>query len=202
MNARAFGHVGFFMGCIQFGRHVSVNVAEVPESNRNGIDPPALCFTRPDPGGSRLLFSVKTQSSSATLGDRVTEDMTRIRAELETLVRIPSISHPGHDPSQLRRSAEATGKILRDAGCETKIVEIEGVPAVIGHVAAPAGAPTVLLYAHHDVQPTGGRDLWASDPLEPTEKNRRLYRPGTAPPQSGDGTHAGGPPAPHAPPPR
>src|SRR5439155_16605611 len=95
MNARAFGHVGFFMGCIQFGRHVSVNVAEVPESNRNGIDPPALCFTRPDPGGSRLLFSVKTQSSSATLGDRVTEDMPRIRAELETLVRIPSISHPG-----------------------------------------------------------------------------------------------------------
>src|SRR5438445_2947920 len=166
MNARAFGHVGFFMGCIQFGRHVSVNVAEVPESNRNGIDPPALCFTRPDPGGSRLLFSVKTQSSSATLGDRVTEDMPRIRAELETLVRIPSISHPGHDPSQLRRSAEATARILRDAGCETSLLEIEGAPAaVLGRIPAPSGAPTVLLYAHHDVQPTGAKELWHSEPF-------------------------------------
>src|SRR5207237_5455372 len=103
---------------------------------------------------------MKTQASSATLRDRVSEDMPRIRAELETLVRIPSISHPGHDPSQLGRSAEATAKILGDAGCETKIVEIEGVTAVIGKVAATDGAPTVLLFAHQDVQPTGGRSLW------------------------------------------
>src|SRR4029079_4468067 len=127
------------------------------QTQRNRSSDVVICA--PDPGRSRLIFSMKTQASSATLADRVSEDMPRIRAELETLVRIPSISHPGHDPSQLRRSAEATLKILRDAGCETKIVEIEGVPAVIGHVAAPAGAPTVLLYAHHDVQPTGGRDL-------------------------------------------
>src|SRR5207253_2347852 len=123
---------------------------------------------------------MKTQASSATLRDRVSEDMPRIRAELETLVRIPSISHPGHDPSQLGLSAEATAKILGDAGCETKIVEIEGVPAVIGHVAAPAGAPTVLLYAHHDVQPTGGRALWHSGPFDPIEQHGPLYGPGTA----------------------
>jgi len=134
---------------------------------------------------------MKTQASSATLRDRVSEDMKRIRAELETLVRIPSISHPGHDPSQLQRSAEATAKILRDAGCQTKIVEIEGVPAVIGHVAAPAGAPTVLLYAHHDVQPTGGRDLWHSDPFEPIEKNGRLYGRGTSDDKCGVVMHAG-----------
>src|SRR6059058_5284628 len=115
--------------CIQFGPHVSVNVAVVPELSRNEIDPSPLCFRRPDRGRSRLLFSMKTQASSATLRDRVSDDMLRIRAELETLVRIPSISHPGHDPSQLGRSAEATAKILGDAGCETKIVEIEGGPA-------------------------------------------------------------------------
>src|SRR2546423_6074413 len=165
--------------CIQFGPHVSVNVAGVPELSRNEFDPSLLCFGRPDRRRSRLLSSMKTQASSATLGDRVGEDMPRIRAELETLVRIPSISHPGHDPSQLRRSADATAKILRDAGCDTKIVEIEGVPAVIGHVAAPAGAPTVLLYAHHDVQPTGGRDLWLSAPFGPLEKKRRPYCRGT-----------------------
>src|SRR5438552_19153418 len=123
---------------------------------------------------------MKTQASSATLRDRVSEDMPRIRAELETLVRIPSVSHPGHDPSQLGRSAQATAKILRDAGCETKIVEIEGVPAVIGHVAAPAGGATVLLYAHHDVEPTGGRALGDSDAVDPTEEQGRPDGGGTA----------------------
>src|SRR5436853_7803111 len=140
--------------CIQFGPHVSVNVAVVPELPRNEIDPSPLCFRRPDRGRSRLLFSMKTQASSATLRDRVSDDMPRIRAELETLVRIPSISHPGHDPSQLGRSAQATAKILRDAGCDTKIVEIEGVAAAIGHVAAPAGAPTAVLVAQHAAPPT------------------------------------------------
>jgi acetylornithine deacetylase/succinyl-diaminopimelate desuccinylase-like protein len=134
---------------------------------------------------------VKTQASSVTLRDRVADDMPRIRSELETLVRIPSISHPGHDPSQLGRSAEATAKILRDAGCDTKIVEVEGVPAVIGHVAAPAGAPTVLLYAHHDVQPTGARELWHSEPFEPIEKNGRLYGRGTSDDKCGVVMHAG-----------
>src|SRR2546428_390926 len=177
--------------CIQFGRQVSVNVAAVPEFTRNEIDPLPLYFSRPARFRSRLHFSMKTQASSATLRDRVNEDMSRIRAELEALVRIPSISHPGHDPSQLGRSAEATATILRDAGCETKIVEIEGVPAVIGHVAAPAGAPTVLLYAHHDVQPTGGRHLWHSDPFEPIEKNGRLYGRGTSDDKSGVVIHAG-----------
>src|SRR5438128_6160487 len=176
--------------CIQFGRQVSVNVAAVPEFTRNEIDPLPLYFSRPARFRSRLHFSMKTQASSATLRDRVNEDMSRIRAELEALVRIPSISHPGHDPSQLGRSAEATATILRDAGCETKIVEIEGVPAVIGHVAAPAGAPTVLLYAHHDVQPTGGRHLWHSDPFEPIEKNRRLHGRGTSDDKCGVAIHA------------
>src|SRR5436853_6056845 len=91
---------------------------------------------------------------SVPLRDRVRDLMPRVRADLETLVRIPSISHPGHDPSQLGRSAEATAKILRDAGCDTKIVEIEGVAAAIGHVAAPAGAPTAVLVAQHAAPPT------------------------------------------------
>ena len=123
--------------------------------------------------------------------ERVHGLMPRLRADLETLVRIPSISHPGHDPSQLGRSASATEQILRDAGCETKIVEIEGVPAVLGHIEAPAGAPTVLLYAHHDVQPTGARTLWHSEPFEPIEKNGRLYGRGTSDDKCGIVMHAG-----------
>jgi acetylornithine deacetylase/succinyl-diaminopimelate desuccinylase-like protein len=134
---------------------------------------------------------LKTQADPATLRDRVRELMPRMRSDLETLVRIPSISHPGHDPSQLGRSAAETENILRDAGCVTKIVEIEGVPAVIGRIDAPPEAPTVLLYAHHDVQPTGARDLWHSDPFEPIEKNGRLYGRGTSDDKCGIVMHAG-----------
>ena len=134
---------------------------------------------------------MKTEAPSVTLRERVRALMPRIRGDLETLVRIPSISHPGHDPSQLGRSAAATEKILRDAGVKTQIVEIEGVPAVLGRIEAPAGAPTVLLYAHHDVQPTGARELWHSEPFEPIEKNGRLYGRGTSDDKCGVVIHAG-----------
>jgi cysteinylglycine-S-conjugate dipeptidase len=129
---------------------------------------------------------------SVPLRDRIRDLMPRIRADLETLVRIPSISHPGHDPSQLRRSAEAAAKILGDAGAESRLLEIEGAPpAVLARVKAPAGAPTVLLYAHHDVQPTGARELWHSEPFEPVEKNGRLYGRGSSDDKCGVVMHAG-----------
>src|SRR5438270_13336732 len=129
---------------------------------------------------------------SVPLRDRVRDLMPRIRADLETLVRIPSISHPGHEPSQLRRSAEATAKILSDAGAAARLLQIEGAPpAVLGRVTAPAGRATVLLYAHHDVQPTGARELWHSEPFEPIEKNGRLYGRGTSDDKCGVVIHAG-----------
>ena len=134
---------------------------------------------------------MKTRAPAGALRDRISELMPELRTDLEALVRIPSISHPGHDPSQLGRSAAATEKILRSAGCDTKIVEIEGVPAVLGQIRAPAGAPTVLLYAHHDVQPTGARELWHSDPFEPIERNGRLFGRGTSDDKCGVVIHAG-----------
>src|SRR3989449_3705302 len=134
---------------------------------------------------------MKTQAPVGMLRERTSELMPELRADLETLVRIPSISHPGHDPSQLGRSAAATANILRGAGCETKIVEIEGVPAVLGRIVPPAGAPAVLLYAHPDVQPTGARELWHSDPFEPVEKNGRLFGRGTSDDKCGIVMHAG-----------
>ena len=123
---------------------------------------------------------------------RARELMPSLRRDLESLVRIPSISHPGHDPEQVRRSASETVRILGEAGLETRLLEVEGAPpAVLGRILAPPGAPTVLLYAHHDVQPTGPRELWHSDPFEPVEKGGRLYGRGASDDKCGVVIHAG-----------
>ena len=94
-----------------------------------------------------------------TLRTSIAAEMPRTVSDLETLVRIPSIGHPGHDPAQVRASAEATARILREAGLEdVRLIELgdgAGHPAVFGELPAPEGAPTALLYAHHDVQPEG-----------------------------------------------
>src|ERR687889_2944097 len=86
------------------------------------------------------------------------------RTDLERLVRIPSIwADPAH-ADDTHRSAEAVAALAKDAGGQdVRIIAADGgAPAVVAHWPAPPGAPTVLLYAHHDVQPTGGDDLWTS----------------------------------------
>lgn len=125
------------------------------------------------------------------IAERVRSDLGRIRSELESLVRIPSVSHPGHDPQHVKRSAEETKRILEAAGMRTKVLQHgDGGPAAVGWIPAPPGAPTVLLYAHHDVQPTGPRELWHTDPFEPVEKGGRLYGRGTSDDKCGVVIHA------------
>jgi acetylornithine deacetylase/succinyl-diaminopimelate desuccinylase-like protein len=113
--------------------------------------------------------------------------LTEARADLERLVRIPSIwADPTHR-EDTRRSAEAVAALAADAGADRVdvVAAPDGAPAVIAHWAGPEGAPTVLLYAHHDVQPTGGDELWTSPPFEPTERNGRLYGRGAADDKAG-----------------
>jgi acetylornithine deacetylase/succinyl-diaminopimelate desuccinylase-like protein len=119
----------------------------------------------------------------------VARELPGVRADLERLVRIPGIAFEGFDHSQVERSAEAVAELLRGCGLDTRIVRRGGQPAVIGIRTAPPGAPTVLLYAHHDVQPVGDPALWTGDPFEPMERDGRLYGRGAADDKAGVMAH-------------
>jgi acetylornithine deacetylase/succinyl-diaminopimelate desuccinylase-like protein len=119
----------------------------------------------------------------------IARELPGVRADLERLVRIPGIAFDGFDHAQVERSAEAVAELLRGCGLAARIVRSGGQPAVIGTRPAPPGAPTVLLYAHHDVQPVGDRSLWESDPFEPVERNGRLYGRGAADDKAGVMAH-------------
>ncbi len=129
---------------------------------------------------------------TAELRARVAVAMPGAIADLERLVRIPSMGYPGYDPANVRASAEATRDILAAAGvADARLLELNGGhPAVFGQIQGPEGAPTVLLYAHHDVQPEGPLDEWESPPFEPVTRDGRMYGRGAADDKSGIVTHA------------
>ncbi len=116
-----------------------------------------------------------------------------IRQDLEDLVRIESVSADPERAGEVQRSAEAVAALFRAENFDSvDIVSAEGgAPAVIAHKAGPAGSPTVLLYAHHDVQPENDHADWDSPPFEPTERDGRLYGRGAADDKAGIAAHLG-----------
>ncbi len=120
----------------------------------------------------------------------VADQFAITRRDLEELVKIPSVSAAGFDPGEVRRSAVATARLLEGIGlADVRLLELgDAHPAVFGELPAPPGAPTVLLYAHHDVQPPG--EGWSTDPFEPAERAGRLYGRGTSDDKCGVVMHA------------
>jgi acetylornithine deacetylase/succinyl-diaminopimelate desuccinylase-like protein len=115
---------------------------------------------------------------------------------LKHLVSVPGIAWPSFDVAELDRSAEEVAALVREAGLTdvsilrcNKVDGSPGGPAVVARKPAEEGKPTILLYAHHDVQPPGDRALWQSEPFIAVERDGRLYGRGAADDKAGIMAH-------------
>ncbi|MDJ1370420.1 M20/M25/M40 family metallo-hydrolase [Gulosibacter molinativorax] len=127
------------------------------------------------------------------LRDRVQLGMPSVIRRLSELVRIPSVSWDEFDRDEVRRSAEATRELFEATGL-FDLIEVQqyedaagrlGQPAVLAHRPPLSGYPTVLLYAHHDVQPPGDDAKWRTPAFEPTVIGDRLYARGASDDKAG-----------------
>jgi acetylornithine deacetylase/succinyl-diaminopimelate desuccinylase-like protein len=110
----------------------------------------------------------------------LTANDERIRRELFELLAIPSVSARSEHDADTRRAAEWIADSLRGAGLVATVHETKGQPVVVGEYRdAPAGAPTVLVYGHYDVQPPEPLDLWTTPPFAPTVRDGRIYARGS-----------------------
>lgn len=135
-------------------------------------------------------------ADTGNIGDvrtRVQAVLPGVRGDLESLVRIESVSADPARAGEVERSAELTASLFAGEGFEVEIVRAHdgAPPAVIGEKRGPEGAPTVLLYAHHDVQPENDHAEWDSPPYVPTERDGRLYGRGAADDKAGIAAHLG-----------
>jgi acetylornithine deacetylase/succinyl-diaminopimelate desuccinylase-like protein len=130
-------------------------------------------------------------ADTQALTEAVGRVLPSVRADLERLVRIPSVSADPARAAQVHESALIAAALLSTAGLtDVDVLTVPGgQPAVVAHRPAPPGAPTVLLYAHHDVQPPGDPADWDSDPFHPTERDGRLFGRGAADDKAGIAVH-------------
>ena len=136
-----------------------------------------------------------------SIAEAVDRQLPRTIQTLTDLVSIPGIAWDSFDREPLERSAQAVAELLRGLGLQDVQILTEdkpadatgevrpGGPAVVGTRPASPGKPTVLLYAHHDVQPTGDTALWETDPFTAVEKDGRLYGRGAADDKAGIMVH-------------
>jgi acetylornithine deacetylase/succinyl-diaminopimelate desuccinylase-like protein len=121
------------------------------------------------------------------LREAVRRELPAARADLEALVRLPTISAHAARAADVEQACRTAVALATEAGAaDAQVVRAEGgQPAVVATWPAPPGAKTVLLYAHLDVQPTGPVEEWTSPPFEPTERDGRLYGRGAADDKAG-----------------
>lgn len=123
-----------------------------------------------------------TQNQTTSAINHFNNHTTDYLNDLKKLVCIPSVSFVGFDTASVRQSAEATESLLKKCGLmDVRILETgAGHPSVFGQWTEAPDKPTILLYAHHDVQPIGKEELWATPPFDPEEREGRLYGRGVS----------------------
>ncbi|QIM17388.1 dipeptidase [Leucobacter insecticola] len=155
--------------------------------------------------GDNARQAQAAQALESRIRETVEASFDATVAELSDLVRIPSVSWPAFDPRHLGESAESIAGKLRElgifdvvdvrrapvAGSENAADPELGQPAVVARRAARNGRPTVLLYAHHDVQPPGKDEDWQTPPFEPVLRDGRLFGRGAADDKAGVMSHLG-----------
>jgi len=105
----------------------------------------------------------------------------RFLAELVEFVRIPSVSTDPAYAEHVQRAAAWVADKLNAAGpLNARVIQTDGHPIVYGEWLGRAGAPTIIVYGHYDVQPPDPLDLWTTPAFEPTVRDGRLYGRGVS----------------------
>lgn len=132
-----------------------------------------------------------TQQADAVVTTQLIEQaMPQLQADLEELVTYPSINFPDYDLAPVRACADACARMFAAAGADVELIPCDkDVPAISATLPGPEGAPTVLLYAHYDVQPAGDMAAWDSEPFTAELRDGRLYGRGAADDKSGVVAH-------------
>ncbi|MEE1295502.1 MAG: dipeptidase [Bifidobacterium sp.] len=128
---------------------------------------------------------------------RVDADWESILKVLGERIAIKAISAQGIDGPQMKASAEHVAGLMRSVGVDAHVVQShnpDGTPGaweVVGSSVVDPKAPTVLLYAHHDVQPVPDASVWHTAPFEGTQVGDRLYGRGACDDGGGIAIHYG-----------
>ncbi|MEU6062180.1 dipeptidase [Streptomyces sp. NPDC047097] len=124
-----------------------------------------------------------TARATRPIAETVASLMPRAKAELAELVAFPSVADPAqYPPSACEAAAAWVADALRAEDFQDVAVldTPDGSQSVYGYLPGPEGAPTVLLYAHYDVQPPLDPAGWHTPPFELTERDGRWYGRGAA----------------------
>jgi acetylornithine deacetylase/succinyl-diaminopimelate desuccinylase-like protein len=149
-------------------------------------------MTSTSAGNPQTATARAVNFDAEALRQAVTESFDATVSRLKDLVAIPGIAWPSFDPAPLNASADAVAGLVQASGFEdVRILRCDkedgtpGGPAVVARRPAAEGKPTILLYAHHDVQPTGDPALWETEPFTAVERDGRLYGRGAADDKAG-----------------
>ncbi|MEW2632901.1 dipeptidase [Streptomyces sp. NPDC048389] len=121
--------------------------------------------------------------TAVPIAETVASLMPRAEAELRELVAFRSVADPAQFPRSECEAAAAwvAGALRAEGFTDVAVLDTpDGTQSVYGFLPGPAGAPTVLLYAHYDVQPPLDTAAWVSPPFELTERDGRWYGRGAA----------------------